>query len=137
MSGQAPEAYPVEAGKNQLALATFPTTRLYNSYAYVFQGTQCRGTRNLLAIPITIVTYKQKLGLVEAQNFVPSMWAPGAEGASGATGYARDLCDPWRPVFVFGSGRGIPPSVPIGSSDQPGRGSSGYGPRLKPAMMAG
>jgi len=36
-----------------------PHTRLYNSYAYVFRGTRCRGTRNPLAIPITIVTYKQ------------------------------------------------------------------------------
>jgi hypothetical protein len=31
---------------------------------------------------------------VEAQNFVLSVWAPGTEGASGATGYARDQCDP-------------------------------------------
>jgi hypothetical protein len=32
--------------------------------------------------------------LVEAQNFVPYIWAPGIEGASGATGYARDRHDP-------------------------------------------
>jgi hypothetical protein len=51
---------------------------------------------------------EQRLGLVEAQNFAPSTWAPGAEGASGATGYARDRPDPQRPVFVLGSGRGIP-----------------------------
>jgi hypothetical protein len=31
---------------------------------------------------------------VEAKNFVPYIWAPGTEGASGATGYARDHCDP-------------------------------------------
>ena len=42
----------------------------------------------------TIVTVDKKLGLVEAQNFVPYIWAPGAEGASGATGYARDHFDP-------------------------------------------
>ena len=34
--------------------------------------------------------HRQNLGLVEAQNFVLSVWAPGIEGASGATGYARD-----------------------------------------------
>src|SRR5215208_8511482 len=49
----------------------------------------------------SIASTDQKFGLVEAQNFVPSIWAPGAEGASGATGYARDHCDPWRPVFVW------------------------------------
>jgi len=38
-------------------------------------------------------TYPRKL-LVEAQNFVPYIWAPRAEGASGATGYARDHFDP-------------------------------------------
>jgi hypothetical protein len=32
----------------------------------------------------------ENLSLVEAQNFVPYIWAPGTEGASGATGYARD-----------------------------------------------
>jgi len=35
----------------------------------------------------SIVTVDKKLGLVEAQNFVPCIWAPGIEGASGATGY--------------------------------------------------
>src|SRR5215207_709738 len=52
----------------------------------------------------SIVTVDKKLGLVEAQNFVPYIWAPGAEGASGATGYKGSLCDPLRPVFVVGKG---------------------------------
>jgi len=39
--------------------------------------------------------------LVEAQNFVPYMWAPGAEGASGATGYARDHKVILRGRFLF------------------------------------
>ena len=42
----------------------------------------------------SIVTVDKNLGLVEAQNFVPYIWAPGAEGASGATGYSGSLCDP-------------------------------------------
>ena len=42
--------------------------------------------------------------MVEAQNFVLSVWAPGIEGASGATGYARDhfVILRERPVFCFG-----------------------------------
>src|SRR5215213_1798338 len=52
----------------------------------------------------SIVTADKNLGLVEAQNFVPYIWAPGAEGASGATGYKGSLCDPLRPVFVVGKG---------------------------------
>jgi hypothetical protein len=54
----------------------------------------------------SIVAVDKNLSLVEAQNFVPYIWAPGAEGASGATGYARDHCDPWRPVFVLGEREG-------------------------------
>jgi hypothetical protein len=38
----------------------------------------------------SIVAVDKDLSLVEAQNFVPYILAPGAEGASGATGYARD-----------------------------------------------
>ena len=37
-----------------------------------------------------IVAVDKNLGLVEAKNFVLYVWAPGAEGASGATGDARD-----------------------------------------------
>jgi hypothetical protein len=53
----------------------------------------------------SIVAVDKALSLVEAQNFAPYIWAPGAEGASGATGYARDHCDPWRPVFCSGRAR--------------------------------
>jgi hypothetical protein len=38
--------------------------------------------------------------LVEAKNFVPSIWAPGTEGASGATGYAR-IATILRGRFLF------------------------------------
>jgi hypothetical protein len=47
---------------------------------------------------LLVCPLQKNLGLVEAKNFVPYfvpyIWAPGAEGASGATGYARDHCDP-------------------------------------------
>ena len=39
----------------------------------------------------SIVAVDKNLGLVEAKNFVPYIWAPGAEGASGATGYFGSL----------------------------------------------
>jgi hypothetical protein len=43
--------------------------------------------QNLLATKSSVASVDKNLGLVEAQNLVPSIWAPGAEGASGATGY--------------------------------------------------
>jgi hypothetical protein len=58
--------------------------------------------QNLLATTINIRPCRQNLGLVEAQNFVPSIWAPGTEGASGATGYARDPIVILRGRFLFG-----------------------------------
>ena len=39
----------------------------------------------------SIVAVDKNLGLVEAQNFVPYIWAPGTEGGSGATGYFGSL----------------------------------------------
>ena len=37
---------------------------------------------------------------VEAKNSVPQMWVPGADGASGATGYEGSLLDPPLAGFV-------------------------------------
>jgi len=39
----------------------------------------------------SIVAVDKNLSLVEAKNFVPYIWARGAEGASGATGYFGSL----------------------------------------------
>jgi hypothetical protein len=60
--------------------------------------------QNLLATTINMRPCRQNLGLVEAKNFVPYVWAPGAKGASGATGYfgsSRSL----EAGFCIGKGR--------------------------------
>jgi len=84
----------------------------------VLRGTQCYRLRNPLDITVTILPYKQETRLkVEAQNFVPLIWAPRAEGASGATGYARDRSRSLEAGLLFLDPVGASPSVPIGSSD--------------------
>src|SRR5215213_11626739 len=73
---------------------------------------------------------RQNLGLVEAKNFVPYIWAPGTEGASGATGYARDHIVILRGRFLFWDPLGASPSAPSGSSHQPSNRAWAFGFRL-------
>jgi hypothetical protein len=65
--------------------------------------------QNLLATKSSVASVDKNLGLVEAQNFVPSIWAPGAEGASGATGY-------------FGSSRSLEAGFVLGKGEREGKG---------------
>jgi hypothetical protein len=60
--------------------------------------------QNLLATTINIRPCRQNLGLVEAKNFVPYIWAPGTEGASGATGYFGSIVILRGRFFVVGKG---------------------------------
>jgi hypothetical protein len=43
--------------------------------------------QNILATTINMCPCRQNLGLVEAKNFVPYIWASGTKGASGTTRY--------------------------------------------------
>jgi hypothetical protein len=45
-----------------------------------------------------------KLEPVEAKNSVLLIWVPGADGASGATGYVGPMVVLW-PVLFFGKGK--------------------------------
>src|SRR5215217_8712216 len=66
-----------------------PHSTLYSAYVSCFRAHSALEYRTFVPTRV-VLPGRQKLGLVEAQNFVPSIWAPGTEGASGATGYARD-----------------------------------------------
>ena len=73
--------------------ATISDCTLYSNY-FSCSGSQSALEYRHFGPTRVMLPGRQKLGLVEAQNFVPYIWAPGIEGASGATGYARDHCDP-------------------------------------------
>ena len=63
-----------------------PHSTLYSAYVSCFRAHSALEYRTFVPTRV-VLPGRQKLGLVEAQNFVPSIWAPGTEGASGATGY--------------------------------------------------
>jgi hypothetical protein len=52
----------------------------------------------------SLCSREQQLAYVEAENSVLLRWVPGADGASGATGYEGSIEILW-PVFVFGKGK--------------------------------
>src|SRR5215208_2311283 len=87
---------PENQAEEERSDLTFATIMLRALGHIVLRSTECS------VYYYRIVAVNKNLGLVEAQNFVPYIWAPGAEGASGATGYARDHCDPIMAGFCFG-----------------------------------
>ena len=105
ISGQALEAHVSRGQRNQRSSHLFCRILALANLVMFFRKHSAAGHRTYWPLPISIFTADKTSVRVEAQNFVPYIWAPGAEGASGATGYARDHCDPWRPVFCCGKGR--------------------------------
>src|SRR5829696_7608177 len=102
ISGQALEAF--RRGKLKPACSShLPHSTLYSDYVSCFRAHSAPEYRTFVPTRV-VLPGRQKLGLVEAQNFVPYIWAPGTEGASGATGYSGSQSDPLRPVFVVGKG---------------------------------
>jgi hypothetical protein len=77
---------PIVDANETSVLVTFPTVRYVTILCYVLEDTWCCRIQHVRAATINM-SRKQEFGLVEAQNFVLTIWAPGAEGASGATGY--------------------------------------------------
>src|SRR5215212_7791073 len=92
--------------RNPACSSHLPHSTLYGDYVSCSWARSALEHRTLGPTLLICVPARQKLGLVEAQNSVPSIWAPGAEGASGATGYAKDLRDPWGRFLLWDSERG-------------------------------
>ena len=76
---------PENQAEEERSDLTFATIMLRALGHIVLRSTECS------VYYYRIVAVNKNLGLVEVQNFVPYIWAPGAEGASGATGYFGSL----------------------------------------------
>jgi hypothetical protein len=77
-----PENQAAEEERSDLAFATIMFRALRH---IVLRSTECS------VHYYSIVAVDKNLGLVDAKSSAPYRWAPGAEGASGATGYFGSL----------------------------------------------
>ena len=85
ISSQTLEAY--RRGYRNQRSSHRPHNTLYSDYVSCSRAHSAVGHRIFGPPLLRCVPVDKNLGLVEAQNFVPYIWAPGTEGASGATGY--------------------------------------------------